>query len=51
MWSDFDMFALHDEGDIPIQIITTMNEIQWNLSVTTTSMIKFISCDLFSSVF
>ena len=25
--------------------------IQWNLSVTTTSMIKFIICDLFSNVF
>ena len=26
-------------------------KIQWNLSVTTTSMIKFITCDLFSNVF
>ena len=25
--------------------------IQWNLSVTTTSIIKFITCDLFSNVF
>ena len=25
--------------------------VQWNLSVTTTSMIKFITCDLFSYVF
>ena len=25
--------------------------IQWNLSVTTTSMMKFITCDLFSNVF
>ena len=25
--------------------------VQWNLSVTTTSMIKFITCDLFSNVF
>ena len=25
--------------------------IQWNLSVTTTSIIKFISCDLFSNWF
>ena len=25
--------------------------VQWNLSVTTTSIIKFISCDLFSNVF
>ena len=24
--------------------------IQWNLSITTTSIIKFITCDLFSSV-
>ena len=27
------------------------NQIQWNLSVTTTSIIKSISCDLFSNVF
>ena len=26
-------------------------DIQWNLSVTTTSVIKFITCDLFSNVF
>ena len=25
--------------------------IQWNLSITTTSKIKFITCDLFSNVF
>ena len=25
--------------------------LQWNLSVTTTSLIKFITCDLFSNVF
>ena len=25
--------------------------LQWNLSVTTTSEIKFITCDLFSNVF
>ena len=25
--------------------------IQWNLSVTTTSILKFITCDLFSNVF
>ena len=25
--------------------------IQWKLSVTTTSIIKFITCDLFSNVF
>ena len=25
--------------------------IQWNLSVTTTSIMKIISCDLFSDVF
>ena len=25
--------------------------VQWNLSVTTTSIIKFIACDLFSNVF
>ena len=26
-------------------------EIQWNLSITTTFKIKFITCDLFSNVF
>ena len=25
--------------------------LQWNLSITTTSKIKFITCDLFSNVF
>ena len=25
--------------------------VQWNLSVTTTSIIRFIACDLFSNVF
>ena len=25
--------------------------LQWNLSVTTTSLIKLITCDLFSNVF
>ena len=25
--------------------------VQWNLSVLTTSLIKFITCDLFSNVF
>ena len=28
-----------------------MTEIQWNLSVTTTFLIKFITCDSFSNVF
>ena len=27
------------------------NFLQWNLSVTTTSIMKFITCDLFSYVF
>ena len=27
------------------------NDIQWNLSVTATSKIKIITCDLFSNVF
>ena len=26
-------------------------QVQWNLSVTTTFIIKFITCDLFSNVF
>ena len=30
---------------------TVSTDIQWNLSVTTTSIIKFITCDLFSNVF
>ena len=32
-----------------IQVAYT--QIQWNLSLTTTSMIKFIACDLLSNVF
>ena len=34
-------------GDTPY----ILRYIQWNLSVTTTSMIKFITCDLFSNAF
>ena len=30
---------------------TSALQVQWNLSVTTTSMMKFITCDLFSNVF
>ena len=26
-------------------------DVQWNLSVTTTFLLKFITCDLFSNVF
>ena len=29
----------------------TYGKIQWNLSVTTTSLMKLITCDLFSNVF
>ena len=32
-------------------IITKQNKLQWNLSVTTTSVIKCITCDLFNNVF
>ena len=31
--------------------VNNNNKLQWNLSVTTPSTIKFISCDLFSNVF
>ena len=34
---------------IPVTILHSV--VQWNLSVTTTSLIKFITCDLFSNVF
>ena len=30
---------------------TIYENVQWNLSVTTTSIIKIIACDLFSNVF
>ena len=33
------------------EVLLTNNMLQWNLSVTTTSIIKFITCDLFSNVF
>ena len=47
---------------LSIQIIATLRSVfytsqfkvkyvQWNLSVTTTSLTKFITCDLFSNVF
>ena len=32
-------------------ILESFFQVQWNLSVTTTPMIKFIRCDLFSNVF
>ena len=35
----------------PIDVLSQPYELQWNLSVTTTSMIKFIICGLFSNVF
>ena len=34
-----------------ISVAKKGNLIQWNLSVTTTSLIKSITCDLFSNVF
>ena len=30
---------------------SSQNPLQWNLSVTTTSLIKLDNCDLFSNVF
>ena len=32
-------------------VLLFTKQIQWNLSVTTTSKIKFINCDLFNNVF
>ena len=32
-------------------VMLTKVEVQWNLSVTTTSMIRFLTCDQFSNVF
>ena len=34
-----------------VGIVLSYHELQWNLSVTTTFLIKFITCDLFSNVF
>ena len=43
-----------DNRWIPTQNIISVqrvqHELQWNLSVTTTSIIKFIICDLFNNV-
>ena len=45
-------YARHSwEIVLAIVKIDFYNLVQWNLSVTTTSMIKFITCDLFSNVF
>ena len=38
-------FIIHESGPVFHLLI------QWNLSVTTSSMIKFITCDLFGNVF
>ena len=35
----------------PKKAVLEDENIQWNLPVTTTSMIKFITCDLSSNVF
>ena len=32
-------------------VLSELGVVQWNLSVTTTSLIKFIACDLFINVF
>ena len=32
-------------------LVKIIAHLQWNLSVTTTSIIKFITCDLYSNVF
>ena len=32
-------------------VLSKPGVVQWNLSVTTTSLIKFIACDLFINVF
>ena len=34
-----------------LSIAAAVIMIQWNLSITTTFIIKFITCDLFSNVF
>ena len=52
-WDDR-IYVLIRTLKIPCPILTlerTQRYIQWNLSVTTTSKIKFITCDLFSNVF
>ena len=48
IWTIVDMTSTNAWA-FPWVILETL--IQWNLSVTTTSMIKFITCDLFSNVF
>ena len=43
--------ALPKEDQVKVCHQSIEKQIQWNLSVTTTSIIKFITCDLFSNVF
>ena len=41
-----------DSADLVMSgAVESAADIQWNLSVTTTSLITFITCDLFSNVF
>ena len=47
-----------EQNDIDVQLeisysntVRYFGKIQWNLYLTTTSIIKFIICDLFSNVF
>ena len=45
---------LHIAGELALYVLdffkVNANTLQWNLSVTTTSIMKFITCDLFSNV-
>ena len=53
-WLGVGQFSPHILQDSFIDndiISATTSNIQWNLSITTTSMIKLITCDLFSIVF
>ena len=51
IWSLFRFISIVVYKSATGSLTITAQYIQWNLSVTTTSIIKFITCDLFSNVF
>ena len=46
-----ELASTHEEDRYVVMFGGFHIEIKWNLSVTTTSIIKYITCDLFSNVF
>ena len=54
-WSNVTSSVYHYHGDhdaiLRLQPPCFWRHVQWNLSTTTTSIIKYITCDLFNNVF